>query len=51
MLLFISSIVIIKIQNFGFLIMVLYLVCIKYRETKYIEQKLYLYDILDTNIK
>lgn len=45
-LLIITSIAIIKVQNFGLLVVVLYLVCIECREAKYIKQKLKLYELI-----
>lgn len=46
-ILFISSILILKIHNFGLLIMILYLVYVKMRETTIIERKLAIYEMLE----
>lgn len=50
LLLFISSIAVIKIQNFGFLFIILYLIYIKIEESKFINQKLKIYDIIENSI-
>lgn len=47
LILFVSSILILKIHNFGLLIMVLYLVYVKMRETRIIERKLAIYEMLE----
>lgn len=47
LILFVSSILILKIHNFGLLIMVLYLVYVKMKETSIIERKLAVYEMLE----
>ena len=47
LILFISSIFVLKIHNIGFVIMVFYLVYVKIKETRIIEKKLEVYKLLE----
>ena len=47
LILFASSILVLKIHNIGFVIMVLYLVYVKIKETRIIEKKLEVYKLLE----
>lgn len=47
LILFVSSIFVLKIHNIGFVIMVFYLVYVKIKETRVIEKKLEIYKLLE----
>jgi stage IV sporulation protein FB len=47
LILFVSSILVLKVQNFGLLIIILYLVYIKLLETKRIKRKLALFELIE----